>query len=429
MRPRRRRTTIGNEHVRIDRRPSPRGLPELEFATATYISRADTALEAHSGIAQGPVNPYYQRWSFTIQRELPAGWLLDLGYVGSKGTKLFATEQLNPLVPGPPGDVPASVPANRKQGRLDPLQGPGPDRTNGASSTYNSFQTEVKRRFANGFQFNSSYTWSKSIDNVSELFNFGNTASRTLSPSRASSAEQRSTGPFLLSTARTAGYSITLRASMDEGEAQRSELHRRRMASVGPDGLRIGESLSDPATARIPMAWRGSTVQTSTRSGSRVFARCRTRRRRPDTSILKCRGPAGNPTPINPADARFIGLPANPNPNSVGTIGNLGRNTERAPALKNWDVNMVKRFQLREGMFLQLRSEFYNIFNTPQYGTVSVSPFRPSQNTQTIPAPCRCSAAGVFANATVCRRRRPRHPMAGTPRVLRIGSAMADSLE
>ena len=40
------------------------------------------------------------------------------------------------------------------QGRLDPLQGSRSIRTNGGSSSYNSFQAEAKRRFANGFQFN-----------------------------------------------------------------------------------------------------------------------------------------------------------------------------------------------------------------------------------------------------------------------------------
>jgi hypothetical protein len=49
---------------------------------------------------------------------------------------------------------------------------------------------------------------------------------------------------------------------------------------------------------------------------------------------------------------------------------------------------------------LQFRGEFYNVFNTPQYGTVSVSPFHPAQNSQTIPANVNTSQPGVFANAT-----------------------------
>ena len=84
----------------------------------------------------------------------------------------------------------------------------------------------------------------------------------------------------------------------------------------------------------------------------------------------------------------------------MGPIGNLGRNSERAPALKNWDLNVVKRFRITEGVSLQFRGEFFNIFNTPQYGTVSVSPFSPPQNAQSIPANVTSSQPGVFANAS-----------------------------
>ena len=117
---------------------------------------------------------------------------------------------------------------------------------------------------------------------------------------------------------------------------------------------------------------------------------------------------AGNPTPINPQEARFIGLPRNPESEGSGPIGNLGRNTERSPGLKNWDLNVVKRFRFTEGMFLQFRGEFYNVFNTPQYGTVSVSPFRPSQNSQTIPANVTLLGGRCLRERDLRRWRRPR---------------------
>ena len=37
------------------------------------------------------VNPYYQRWSLGVQRELPGALIIDV-YIGSKGTKLYANE-------------------------------------------------------------------------------------------------------------------------------------------------------------------------------------------------------------------------------------------------------------------------------------------------------------------------------------------------
>jgi len=103
--------------------------------------------------------------------------LLDMSYVGSKGTRLFATEDGNPLVPQ---DLWGPTPANAVAGlqnRVDRLQGARTIRTNGASSTYHSAQFELKRRFANGFQLTAAYTFSKAIDNASEIFSFGNTSS------------------------------------------------------------------------------------------------------------------------------------------------------------------------------------------------------------------------------------------------------------
>jgi hypothetical protein len=68
--------------------------------------------------------------------------------------------------------------------------------------------------------------------------------------------------------------------------------------------------------------------------------------------------------------------------------------------MANWDVNAIKNIQLTERFRLQFRAEFYNVFNTPQYGTVSVSPFSPAQSVQTIAANVATSQPGIFANAT-----------------------------
>jgi hypothetical protein len=103
--------------------------------------------------------------------------------------------------------------------------------------------------------------------------------------------------------------------------------------------------------------------------------------------------------PIDPKTARYIGLPANDGVRRTRS-GNAGRNTERGPGLKNWDLNAIKNIRLTERFQMQFRAEFYNIFNTPQYGTVSVSPFAPSQSLQTIAANVASSQPGLFMNAT-----------------------------
>jgi hypothetical protein len=63
-------------------------------------------------------------------------------------------------------------------------------------------------------------------------------------------------------------------------------------------------------------------------------------------------------------------------------------------------VNVLKNTKLTERFNLEFRTEFFNIFNTPQYGTVSVSPFAPSQNAQAVQANIFASPAGTFLNET-----------------------------
>jgi hypothetical protein len=110
--------------------------------------------------------------------------------------------------------------------------------------------------------------------------------------------------------------------------------------------------------------------------------------------------PDNNNAPIDPAQARYIGIAAN---NGLGRTapGNLGRNTERGPGLKNWDFNIVKNTRIDERFTLEFRTEFYTIWNTPMYGKVSVSPFSPSQGTQVIQASVFNSASGQFLNETI----------------------------
>jgi hypothetical protein len=376
---------------------APRGLANW-ILQLPVTPPAPTPLLSQSGIAKDLVNPYYQRWSFTVQRELSQNWLLDLGYVGAKGTKLFATEQLNPLVPvSLRASAPASAP---QQGRVDPLQGSRSIRTNGGSSNYNSFQAEVRRRFANGFQFNSSYTWSKSIDNVSELFNYGNTAALALwaVPGYYGGARlDRGVSSFDRPHRWVFSYVYEL-----PWMKQQRNLVGYVVGGWQVSGLTAYES-GNPYT--ITNGQDSDGLEGNDRPDFNPLGR-RGVRARPDRSsptgyvnpdVIDA---SGNPTPINPQEARFIGLPANPDASKVGPIGNLGRNTERSPGLKNWDLNVVKRFPVTERVGLQLKGEFFNIFNTPQYGTVSVSPFHPSQNAQSIGANVNTSQPGVFANAS-----------------------------
>lgn len=149
----------------------PRGLANFsnQFPTsaATVLpSSAQTLIDPNL------VNPYYQRWSLGFQRELPLQVVMDVSYVGSKGSKLYINEDANPLVRPELRVTPPGV-TTGLQGRLDNLQGGRTVRTNGGDSNYHAGQLLVSRRFANHFSVTGAYTFSKLISNADEVFGIG----------------------------------------------------------------------------------------------------------------------------------------------------------------------------------------------------------------------------------------------------------------
>jgi hypothetical protein len=70
---------------------------------------------------------------------------------------------------------------------------------------------------------------------------------------------------------------------------------------------------------------------------------------------------------FSPAEAASFTFPG------AGDIGNSGRNSFRGPTYYNVDASLVKRFRLRESQAVTFRAEAYNLFNHPQFGTPSLS--------------------------------------------------------
>ena len=152
----------------------PRGAANLSQLLPT-VPRPLSPLDSQNLVIKNLVNPYYEKASFGIQRELPGNFLVDASWVWTRGVKLYITEDLNPLVPLNLRITPPNLPAGFvTSGRLDNVQGPRLIRTNGGSSYYNAGQLLVTRRFANGFTGTWSYTHSKLIDYGSEIFASGN---------------------------------------------------------------------------------------------------------------------------------------------------------------------------------------------------------------------------------------------------------------
>jgi len=168
--------------------PFPNGIKSPTGASAglaTYLGQSP------SFFFERKVNPYMQRWSFAVQRQLPGRIVFETAYVGNRGTKLGVTRQFNPVpreylstlpyrdqetidylsakVASPFYGIPQFVNTgrgNKKINRSALLQ-PYPHfggitaSLNNGYSWYHSLQTHVEKRMSSGLTFQGSWTWSK----------------------------------------------------------------------------------------------------------------------------------------------------------------------------------------------------------------------------------------------------------------------------
>jgi hypothetical protein len=124
------------------------------------ISPTDAITTAVSNLR----NPLTYQWNLNVERELPGNWFATVAYVGTRGERLWLNAELNPKVEGV---------------RLNPNRGSILARTNHGDSIYHGLQLKAEHNFSHGLLFRSAYTWSRAIDNGSEVFTTSGGTTRT----------------------------------------------------------------------------------------------------------------------------------------------------------------------------------------------------------------------------------------------------------
>jgi hypothetical protein len=134
--------------------------------------------------------PYAQDWNLNVQRSFGEDWLLQIGYVGTTGVHLPRFVEGDPAIFVPGVDSQGNPISNENdvnQRRL--YSGCTPAQPNNcvygsigeiasiANSSYNALEASLRKRFSHGVSFLASYTYSKSIDDVSS-FNITGSASQ-----------------------------------------------------------------------------------------------------------------------------------------------------------------------------------------------------------------------------------------------------------
>ena len=298
-------------------------------------------------------NPYTQRWSLGIQRELPFGLIMEASYVGSSGRKLFVTEDLNPIVNPSTGARRFSTIGIRRY------------RTSGANSDYHSGQLRVDKRLSRGLQLGTSYTWSKNIDQISEVFATGQTASSLASVpaflgglrlDRSVSdyhRKHRFVANFVWDLPFLGGNNNWTGKLLGGWQLNGIVTFQSGAPFTIVNGLdRNGDGV---ATADRPNLGNPNAPHTS-RAVVVATATCSSGLRNPDT--LTC---------VNASDVYVIQVPTATGTSLIQPGGaTLGRNTERSNPVQNFDFSLFKVFRLGENLKIEYRVESFNVFNHPQ---------------------------------------------------------------
>jgi len=271
---------------------------------------------------------YLQSWHFTIERELFPDWLFRIAYAGSKGTKLLAGEELNPPIYIPGQSTALNLSQRRPYGpALDTLR-----LVNSVgSSSYNSLQLTMDKRFSKGLTFQANYTWAKSIDFGSG----GGTQWPSLTPGYF--GYDRGLSDF-----HHAHRFVTSGLWELPALAGKPPLVKYVLGGWQPSGSLILQS----AAAFSVQAGRENSLTGFGNRASLVGDPSRSARTDPNRDPV-----------FEWFNTKAFGHAA------TGTYGNSGRNIVFGPGLANVDFAVAKYFPITERVRLQFRSEFFNLLN------------------------------------------------------------------
>ncbi len=287
-------------------------------------------------------NAHQQQWNLTIQRQLPRGVLAELGYVGNHASHLEFSRNLNQIslanltAPGfatQQSRRPYPTVGNINTQRNDPM----------GDSNYHALQSRLQRRLAAGIGFDVAYTFSKVIDNSSDVAGFRQANIVTAPQDNYNLRAERSLATFN----RT--HSLTFNTIWEIPVG-----HGRRFLKGGgvSDAVLGGWTLSTITAAYsglpLVMGVANANAITNTMGGSL----------RPNR--LACAALPGSQRSIaNWFDANAYAAP------SPNTFGNTSRTETcvKAPGMVNVDLLLAKQFRITEALRLNMRGEFFNALN------------------------------------------------------------------
>lgn len=281
--------------------------------------------------------PYYLAYNLNVQRELAPNLLLQVGYVGGHGVHLPRTGEANPFIP--------SLGQN-----LNPNFGSIPLLVTDANSSYNSLQVSVQKRFASGLSFQSSYTFSRSIDTQSGPFPSDYVSESGVSQDFFNPKGDRGRSSF--DRKHVWVFNFLYDFPFGPGHHWGGNLHG--LAGTLATGWRIGG-------VSTLMSNTPFTANLGSFNNSETFASNPADRPNVKPGANPCGSSVTRHDPNRWFDPSIFTLPPS------GQFGNAGRNILCGPNLRNFDFTLTKQTKVSDRISTEFRVEFFNILNRPNF--------------------------------------------------------------
>lgn len=325
----------------------------------------DIGFSGGEGVAQNGKDiegdtPGSYQWNLTIERELWKDTKVELAYVANRGhhipTQLYLNQvpvefrtafAIQSICATRGGDGNCMGDGTAASAAYRPLHALVGNSTNprqysrSADSWYHSFQAYLVKRFSNNLSYQFSYTWSKLL---STAYGLGHVGGNTISD------------PFNID------YDKGL-ASFDRTHLFNANLIYRSPALADRSGF----------MKAFLGSWETSVIFTANSGRPETITCCTnftgTQSNRPNL--------VGNPEGPQTVD-QWFNINAFAPTEVLGQLGNAPRHAYRGPGINNWDFSLIKNFTdlpwfTNEGMTIQFRAEFFNLFNHTQFQLVNSS--------------------------------------------------------
>ncbi|MCA1652198.1 MAG: TonB-dependent receptor [Acidobacteria bacterium] len=324
----------------------PSGLLDPNSLAATVLRRGQ---DPHQR------TPYIQQYNVGVQYELMPDVVLDIAYVGNKGTKLNGFRNLNQraVITNPDGSQSAGARPYPTFGDIQWME-------NRAHSSYNSLQVRLEKRFTKGLTGMLSYTLGEALTDAPDHI------------STSGGGAGIDTGVF-----REPQDGNNLAAEYGPSEF---DIRHRFVASYIWElpfghGRRFGSNWNAPMDF-IFGGWQITGINvlqsglalTATLGGATVLNLGGERRARPNL--------VGDPE--LPESERTLQRWFNTNAFSAFSpapqaFGNAGVGIMRGPGLANFDFTLAKDFRVSDRRRVQFRTELFNAFNRPNFGPPNIA--------------------------------------------------------